>query len=464
MLERLNGLDEGMLAGETPEWHMHAGALLVLEPLPGHEGETARNIDAVLRARRNQLGPFRHQLLPTPLGLSPSSWVDLPDADLASRIRRVDVPKPGGAREVAAVAAELFSVPLDRKELLWEIWVLEGLQGGHAALLVKVHHALMDGLRATRLFEVLFDLVPEAPLERPDAEADPTATAPTRWTRITSTAEYLALTPIRVVRFGGELALAGARVAQVLASPAGRDATLPFRAPRTSLNRRLTPNRSFAFASANLDDMKTVKRAFNVTMNDVALAMTAHALREYLLDRDELPTRPLVAQIPVGVSKSLTGTGGNAVAATGCSLQTHIVDPVERLTAIHASMQSAKALQSAMGDDMVVDALSVIPGAALSAGLALYRGLGLDRLHPPIFNAIVSNVPGPPIALYTHGARLIAGYTFGPLLAGCALNVTMMSYRDQVDFGIATCPDVVDDPWLIAEAIPEGLDALLKRV
>ena len=322
----------------------------------------------------------------------------------------------------------------------------------------------MDGLRATRLFEVLFDLDPDAPLERPNAEDDPTATAPKPWARFTSAAEYLALTPIRVVRFAGELGLASTRVARVLASPAGHHATLPFRAPRTSLNRRLTPKRSFAFSSADLADMKTVKRAFKVTMNDVALAMTAHALREYLLDRDELPERSLVAQIPVGVARRLAGTGGNAVAATGCNLQTHIPDPVERLTAIHASMQSAKALQSALGDDMVVDALSVIPGAALSAGLSLYRGLGLDRLHPPIFNAIVSNVPGPPVALYTHGARLVAGYTFGPLLAGCALNVTLMSYQDQIDFGVATCPDVVDDPWGIAEAIPEGLDALLKRV
>lgn len=464
MFEHLNGLDTGMLAGETPEWHMHAGALLVLDPFPGHERETAVNIEAVLRSRRDLLGPFRHQLLPSLFGLGRSAWVDRPDADLGARLRRIEVPSPGGPREVAAVAADLFSVPLERKDLLWEIWILEGLEDGRAALLIKVHHALMDGLRATRLLEVLFDLEPDAPLERPGADVDHTATEPPLWNRVADSAAFLALTPLRVARLGVDIAIGGVRLARLLHSTVGQTVALPFSAPRTSLNRRLTARRSFAFASVDLAEMKAVKQAFGVTMNDVALTICAESLREYLIKRDELPEQSLVAQIPVGVHPDQAGSGGNLVAATGCRLHTEIADPVARLSAIHTSMQSAKALQSALGDDLVVNALGVLPGSAISGGISLYRGLGLDRFHPPIFNAIVSNVPGPPIPLFTHGARLRSCYTFGPLLAGCGLNITLLSHEDRVDFGITTCPDLVDDPWQIADGVPDALHALAKRM
>ena len=144
-----------------------------------------------------------------------------------------------------------------------------------------------------------------------------------------------------------------------------------------------------------------MKRAFGVTMNDVALALSADVLRRYLVERDDLPERALVAQIPVGVHRDGEGLGGNFVAATGASLCTDIEDPVERLAAIHASMQSAKAMQAALGDDIVIDALAVLPPAVISAGLGLYRGFDLAATHPPIFNAIISNVAGPPVPLYS---------------------------------------------------------------
>ena len=127
-------------------------------------------------------------------------------------------------------------------------------------------------------------------------------------------------------------------------------------------------------------------------------------------------------------------------------------------------MQSAKAVQSALGDDLVVNALGVFPPVALTAGVGLYRGLGLDRVHSPIFNAIISNVPGPPIPLYTCGARLASIYTLGPLLMGCGVNITLMSHEDRVDFGIATCPDVVEDSWEIAATLSDALTALLNAV
>ncbi len=462
MVERLNGLDTGMLAGETPEWHMHTGALVLLEAIDGHDLDVATGVRAVLNARRSLLGPFRYRLLESPLGLGRPVWVDSADLDLGAQVRRVGVPAPGGMREVAALAGNLFSTPLSRGGPLWEIWVVEGLQSGHVGLLVKVHHALMDGIRGERLFEALFDLEPDAPLARPDGEPIATDHAPSRLRMLAKSGVFLAGTPLRALQFGAELVTASGRLGRLLASQEGRAAALPFRAPRTSLNRSLTARRAFAFASVSLEDMRTVKRAFGVTMNDVALALSADVLRRYLVERDDLPQRALIAQIPVGVHRDGDASGGNFVAATGASLHTDIADPVERLAAIHASMQGAKAMQAALGDDIVIDALAVLPPAAISAGVGLYRGLGLAAAHPPIFNTIISNVPGPPIPLYSCGARLAATYTLGPLLMGCGINITLMSYQDRVDFGIAVCPDVVEEPWELAEGIPDALAVLRK--
>ncbi|MGZ8752621.1 MAG: wax ester/triacylglycerol synthase domain-containing protein, partial [Acidimicrobiia bacterium] len=235
MVERLNGLDMGMLAGETPEWHMHTGALVLLEPIDGHDIDVASGIRAVLNARRALLGPFRYRLLEAPLGLGRSVWVDSADLDLGAQVRRVGVPAPGGMREVASLAGHLFSSPLSRGGPLWEIWVLEGLEGSHVGLLVKVHHALMDGIRGARLFEALFDLEPDAPLARSDGERVATDRAPSRLRMLAGSGVFLAGTPLRALHLGAELVSGVGRLARVLASQEGRAAALPFRAPRTSL-------------------------------------------------------------------------------------------------------------------------------------------------------------------------------------------------------------------------------------
>jgi WS/DGAT/MGAT family acyltransferase len=229
-----------------------------------------------------------------------------------------------------------------------------------------------------------------------------------------------------------------------------------------SLNRPLTARREVAFASVAMDDVRAVADAFGVTVNDVALGMCAGALRRYLADRGELPSRSLIAQIPVGVHREEAGAEGNFVAPVGARLRTEIADPAERLRSIHVSTRNAKDVQAALGDDLVIRALEAVPPLLLTTVVDVYQAFGLAELHPPIFNLIVSNVAGPPIPLYFAGGRLRDSYLLGPLLMGCGLNITLASYLDRVDFGVVTCPDVVDDPHAIAAALPDALDELRK--
>jgi diacylglycerol O-acyltransferase len=461
-MRQLSGMDAGFLYGETPEWHMHAGALIVVEP-PGPEWSAVEALKDVFRARIDALGPFKHRLAEAPLRLAPPVWLDTPRIDLDLHIHRVALAAPGDEHELGRLVGDLLEAKLDRRQPLWEIYVIEGLADGRVALLIKIHHSLVDGVRGAALYEVLFDLAPDA--ERP-AEDWPAENekAPSLGWMAWHTARSLATMPVRFARLGADLVVGAGRALRFTRGAESSGLLLPFRAPGTPLNQPLTPRRTFAFSSVPLADMKAVKREFGVTVNDVALAMVGGALREYLQARDELPDRPLVAQIPVGVHRGSGPAEGNFVAATGATLGTDIEDPVERLLAIHESTCAAKGLQSALGDDLIAHALRTVPPALLSAAVGLYRRSGLERVLPPVFTAIVSNVPGPTVPLYTAGARLVASYAIGPLLMGSGLNVTFVSYLDRVDFGVVACPDVVDDPWAIAEALPAALADLVKRV
>src|SRR5664280_1326380 len=411
-MQRLSGADASFVYGETPNWHMHLGTLAVLDPSTAPDGFNADRLRSLVEARAGLLGPFLRRLVEVPFGLDRPAWVDDPHLDLDRQIRSVGVPAPGGPRELGALVGDLLAYKLEPGRPLWEVWFIDGLEEGRVALLTKMHHCLADGVRGT---------------------------------------------PLRAARTSGHLSRSALGVLHVRGSPEWPTVTLPFQAPRTSLNRSITPHRGFAYCSVPLSGVKAIKNVFSVTVNDVVLGICAGALRRYLADRGELPDKPLIAQIPVAVHVDDGGDAsgaawGNATTVMGAALPTQLDDPVERLRAIHASTQSAKAMQQALGDDLILDLADVAPPGLLAAGVRAYSRLRLADHHPPVFNLIVSNVQGPPLPLYIAGARLVASYPIGPLLDGGGLNITAMSYLDHIDFGYVVCPEIVEDPWQLANA------------
>jgi WS/DGAT/MGAT family acyltransferase len=341
------------------------------------------------------------------------------------------------------------------------MWVVEGLERGYVGVIAKMHHAAIDGVMGVDLMTEIFDLE-RHPEPKPPPEHD---SAPER---VPSDAELLvgavtsiARQPLLAYRAVRNLTRSAVRVVQRLRSEPV-SAGVPLTAPPSALNGILTPHRRVAFASVPLAEVKEVKQAFGVTVNDVVLAVCAGALRRYLEMRGQVPDKALLAAIPASVrTQDERGVMGNRVSAMFATLATQLDDPVDRLFAAREVMSGAKQVHEDIGGNTLHEWAEVAAPILFSRGMRLYERL-LEGRHPPIINLIVSNVPGPTFPLYCAGARLVSLFPLGPLLAGTGLNITVLSYLDSVGFGLIGCREIVPSIDAIAAAVPDALAELLK--
>jgi WS/DGAT/MGAT family acyltransferase len=462
-MQRLTGLDASFLYLETPSSHMHVAGLMILDASSVEGGITLEDVKAVYGERLHLAPPFRRRLVEVPFGLHHPLWVEDPDFDLDYHIRATALPSPGTPEQLSTLVGRLAALPLDRTRPLWEVWVIEGLEDGNIAVLSKVHHAAIDGASGNELTVALLDLTPEIERHECTEEWVPDR-IPNDIELLSYAASSLARQPVRVAKAMKKTAGAAMAVRRRnrevpnLAPPPS-----PFSAPRTSFNTAITPRRSFAFTSVSLPTVKAVKNAVGATVNDVVLALCAGALRRYLDDHDEHPDGPLVAMVPVSVrSDDEKDAMGNRVSSTFTSLATDVDDPVERLEVIHACMAEVKVQQQAIGADTLGDWAEFAAPALAGRAARLYSRTRMADRHRPLFNVTISNVPGPAFPLYSIGARMVSNFPVGPIMDGGGLNMTVMSYLDQLDFGLQACPDVLPDVWSLAEGLQQALDELVE--
>lgn len=463
MTRRLSGLDSSFLYAESPTMPLHGGSITILDPSTAPAGFGIEQVRHDIAARIERLVPFRLRVATPPLGLGRPVWVDTRGFDPDRHIHAAAVPRPGTERQLAELAGELFARPLPRDRPLWQLWFVEGLEGGRVALIWKAHHALMGGVEVTNVLRLLYDV------DVPVSEGEPAPPEvgdqfPSALATVAHAALDVGTVPIRVARVLGEGALAAVRVSRFLLGGGRPASTLPFIGPRTSLNGALVADRTCAFTTLPLADVKTVKNELGVKVNDVVLAVCGAALRSYLDERRELPQRSLNATVMAAVGGIGAHAGavlGNATSILGATLATDVVDPLDRLRRISASTQTAKLLHRALGDTMVMRVADMLPPGVFGAAVRVYGATRLPAMLRPPFNAVISNVPGPPMALYSSGARVLSCYLFGPLVQSVALDITVISYADSLDVGIAASPNLVPDPWPIAEAMPGALESLV---
>jgi WS/DGAT/MGAT family acyltransferase len=333
--------------------------------------------------------------------------------------------------------------------------VIEGLHGKDAlSVVLKAHHAVVDGIGGSNLLAQLCSTEPDAPPPEPADRiggAHPLQIA-------ASGLIGAAMRPWRLAKVVPATALTLAETF-LRARSGGPTMAAPFAAPPTAFNRTFTRRRNVALTNVDLEDVKTVKNRFGVTVNDVVTALCAGALRQFLLQRRELPDRPMVASVPVSVRGRSERPGRNQTTWMFCRLETHIDDPAERLRRIAEGNASAKDHAAALGPSLLQDWTQVAGQTMFGAAMKVLPRIPLPEKPP--HNLVLSNVPGPQEQLYFLGCRLDAMYPLGPLIAGAGLNMTVMSLHGRLGVGIISCPDLVADLWELADAFPAALKELL---
>jgi diacylglycerol O-acyltransferase / wax synthase len=481
-MRQLSSLDAQFLAVESARIYGHVAFLGVYDPSTAPGGRLdMETVKRLLEERLHLLPPLKWRLVPVPLGLDLPYWVEDPDFDLEFHVRESAVPPPGDDHTLAETAARLFGRPLDRGRPLWELYVIHGLQDGRVAILTKIHHSVVDGISGNEIMAALLDPEPTGRLiDPPPAEPPRTAPVPRDRDMLLRGLRGLPRQPLRALRslpttapaftdLPGATALPGvptlsrafSRVRQTFGpseSPGVLEVTTA-RPPRTPFNGPVSAHRRLAFGSLSLDTVRQVRRDFGTTVNDVVVTICAGSVREWLLERDALPDDPLVAMIPMSVRRrDERGTWGNRISMMIVPIPTNEPDPRRRLERSHELLRSAKERHSALPASLLTDATAFIPPAV--ASLAARNTVDvLSRTRPPL-NLVISNVPGPRSSLYCAGAELQANFPISVVVDGVGLNITVVSYKNRVDFGIVADREQVDDAWAFLEGAAHALREL----
>jgi diacylglycerol O-acyltransferase / wax synthase len=453
---RLTGLDSSFLHLEHDDaTHMHVASCMVFDgPPPTHD-----ELVAHVEARLHLVPRYRQRLAFVPFNQGRPVWVDDPHFNTRYHVQHHALPPPGSDEQLKHLAGRAFSQQLDRNKPLWELWLVEGLDGDRFAILGKTHHALVDGISGVDITTVLFDVSPTpAPTPAPEQPWVPRP-MPSSAQLLADALLERATVPAEVVRGFRSIASRPRRVARELfgdvraigsfALPGARSA------PPSPLNVPIGPHRRFTWAVEDLERIKAVKNALGGTVNDVVLTTVAGGLGRYLRAHGH-PTVDLVlrAMIPVSVrSDEARGALGNQVAAVWASLPVGETDPIERLALVRREMEGLKESHQAVGARLLTELTGFAPPTVMAQAARL-------QARQRYFNLVVTNVPGPQFPLYVLGREMRAIYPMVPLAQNLALGIAIMSYNGSLAFGLNADFDALPDLELLAAQLDEALDEL----
>lgn len=454
--------DSMFLLAEAREHPMHVGGLQLFElpdgAGPDYVSDFHRRLLELVDVR-----PLFRRRPRGPVGVvGQFAWTNDDHLDVEYHVRHSGLPRPGRVRELLELVSRLHGTLLDRHRPLWEFTVIEGLEGNRFATYSKIHHSLLDGVSALRLMQDSLSTDPSDLTVRPPWSPRVRTDVFTR----TRSGDDRGFDPFRAVSaIAKDVAGLGPAAARMV-NEAFREqsATLAFQAPKSMFNVPITGARRFAAQGWPLERIRAVGRAAGATMNDVMLAMCSGALRQYMVDLGRLPDKPLVAAVPMSLrarqaSAPESAIGGNAIGLILCDMATDRPDPADRLATIHDSMLRGKAVYHGMSR-LQITALSAVPLIPLAVGTIPY----MTTLTPPGFNVLISNVPGPRQPLYWNGARMQGVYPLSIPYEGQALNITVTSYAESLEFGLTGCRRTVPHLQRLLGLLEESLTDLEKAV
>ncbi len=461
MTDRMSPQDTWFLHLEDGVSHMHIASVAIFEgPVPPFA-----DILAMIEGKLPLVPRYRQVIKSVPFELGRAVWVDDAHFNLEYHVRHTALPAPGGEADLRKLVGRVMSQQLDRTKPLWEIWIVEGLEDDHWAVLAKTHHAMVDGVAGTDLLAVIMDVTPDpAPPVRVPWTPRPT---PSGVKLVTEATVGLIKSPYEQTR----ALRASTRALRQAAAQAGEVARglitmagLVRPTPASSLTGPIGPHRRYAWASTTVDEVKTVRKTLGGTFNDVILAAITNGFRELLGSRGESVERVVRTLVPVSirprdVSGRAVGDGTleNKVSAMFAELPVGIADPVERLEAISAQMEGLKESKQAVAGEALTTMSGFAPPMLLGLGMRL-----ATKMPQRNVNTVTTNVPGPQLPLYLGGRRMLKAYPYVPLAGHVRIGVAIFSYDGQVNFGVTGDYDTTADLTVLCRGIEDGMAEMLK--
>ncbi len=460
-IESISGLDATFLYGETATSPMHVGSVVIIEGSLKFE-----TFKKTIHSRIHQFPLLRKRLMHVPMSIDYPYWVDDPNFNLDLHIKHIALPRPGEWSDLRTVASNIFSEHLDRSRPLWHYTFIEGIDGikqvpkGSVAVIGKIHHVAVDGVAGAGMLSLLFDgsSVPQKLKEPREFKAKP---LPNELTLIARSTLSFARNPLKFPKIVVNAISATAK-AGVLTRIQHLDLpTAPFTAPKTPLNGIISAQRKWSSIILSLERIKTLKKIMGITLNDVILGICAGALRRYLLEKDKLPLKPLVAMVPISVrQQSEESEGGNKLSTMLVQLATNVENPIERLERINENTIKGKTYQGAMGAKSIANMAEVIPYGIANQAAKIYSRYNMSKLHNPVFNVVITNVPGPQYPLYIQGHKLFAAMGTAPILDGMGLIITIFSYNGEMTISSTSDSNSMPDIEVFSRYLRESANEL----
>jgi diacylglycerol O-acyltransferase / wax synthase len=453
--DRLTGLDASFLHLEDGSAHMHVAGVMIFEGSPPPYDELLEAIE-----RRLGLVPrYRQRLAFVPLGQGRPKWVDDPHLNLRYHVRSTALPAPGSEQQLKDLAGRVFAQQLDRDKPLWEIWLVEGLEGDRFAMLSKTHHALVDGISGVDIMSVLFDTSPDPAAPTDTGERWLPRPLPSPVQLLGEALMERATIPGELVRSVRSVFRGPRRVAEGLRDAAVGVGAMAWAglnpAPASPYNKPIGPHRRYTWVRANLADLKAIKNELGGTVNDVVLSTVAGALGKHLRRRGHnTDGLELKAMVPVSVRADVErGALGNRVAAMMAPLPVWCQDPVARLDIVREELKGLKSGGQAVGAQVLTELSGFAPATVMGQAS---RVMARQRF----FNVVVTNVPGPQLPLFVAGRRMIDPFPMVPLAKNQGLGIALLSYAGRINFGLVGDYDAMWDLDDFADDVQESLAEL----
>jgi WS/DGAT/MGAT family acyltransferase len=494
--KKLSSMDASFLYLETPEMPMHVGSMAIFRLPDDYKGSFFEDFKAMIASRLHIAPILKARLQKTPLDIDHPSWVEDDQFDIDRHIFRGSLPAPYDRATLERIVGWMHAKLLNRARPLWEFYVFEGMKDNEIGLYSKMHHACIDGGAGAALTNMIYDVTPvprEVPPPTATRKLEPRevaanfldsyqqlwrqpfdASAPPKTLELPRSGKNdlgsilfdNAMFQIEnAVKFAGSIPSVLKSVSEVIgkiSDPKSRDSIAAMASPPTILNKTISSERSFAGTSISLSRAKALAKKSGGKLNDVVLALASGVVRRYLKEQGALPSKSMTAAVPISLREEGNTDANNQVFGMICSIATNVDDPKARLETIIAQSTKSKEMSHPLRALMPqVTNLSMLGAPIMTQILALlYSRSNLSDVLPPAANITVSNVPGPRQTLYAAGAELLHIFPVSISTHGLALNITVQSYRDQLDFGFIAGANIIPHVQVLCDMLPEEFEAL----